>query len=99
MNAWKINALMNQHFPQYDFSKLSFVNVEGKPDVLTSFLKSHIQSDDILVSMNRSVGARLSLPETVEFIQVHMGTHNIRISNRAFAQFVMVTSNCTAAAI
>ena len=99
MNAWKINSLMNQHFPQYDFSKLSFVNVEGKPAVLASFLKSHIQSDDILVSMNRSVGARLSLSEAVEFIQVHIGTHNIRISNRAFTQFVMVTINCTVVAI
>lgn len=97
MNAWKINTLMNQHFPECDFSKLALVNIEGKPEVLEAILKSSINSEELLVSVNRKVGARLSLKEAVNFIQSSMGKGKVRVSNREFTQFVIVAPNSTAA--
>ena len=99
MNAWKINTLMNQHFPKCDFSELALVNVEGKSDVLEAILKSNISSDDFLISINRKVGARLSLKDAVNFIQASMGQGQVRVSNREFTQFVVIASNCTAAGV
>ncbi|HEY0842837.1 hypothetical protein [Methylotenera sp.] len=96
MSAWKINTLMNQHFPESDFSKLALVNIEGKPEVLEAILKLSINSEELLISVNRKVGARLSLKDAVNFIQFSMGKAEMRVSNREFTQFVIAAPNCTA---
>jgi len=56
----------------------------------------YITADELLISINRQVGARLPTEEGIAFIAAHMGQHQIRISNREFTQFVLVVSNCVA---
>lgn len=90
---------MNEHFPKCDFSKLALVNIEGKPEVLEAILKSNISSNDLLISVNRKVGARLSLKEAVNFIQSSMGKGEMRVSDREFTQFVIIAPNCTASGV
>jgi hypothetical protein len=100
MNAWKINTLMNEHFPKFSAEKQDWVNVQDRDgprsEALLEVIKKHITTDDLLININRQFGARLPMQDAISFICSHMGQAQIRISNRDFTQFVVVASNCVA---
>ncbi len=101
MNAWRINTLMNKHFPDFNAAQQNWVNVQGcdgsATEALAEIIRGYITADELLISINRKVGARLPINEGIDFIASHMGQNQIRISNREFSLFVLVTSNCVAA--
>ncbi len=100
MNAWRINTLMNAHFPVIAGEKHDWVNVQDRDgprvEALLEILKKYITTDDLLININRKEGARLSSQDAIPFICSHMGKAPIRISNRDFTQFVLIASNCVA---
>lgn len=77
MNAWRINTLMNAHFPDFDAAKQNWVNVQGRDGsdtiALTEIIGKYITADELLISINRKVGARLPINEGINFIAAHMG--------------------------
>lgn len=91
---------MNEHFPEFAAEKQDWVNVQDRdgPRVgaLSELIYKYIVSDDLLISINRKTGARLSMQEAIPYICSHMGKAQIRICNRDFTQFVLVASNCVA---
>lgn len=92
---------MNAHFPDFDATQQNWVNVQGSDgsatDTLAYIIRKYITAGELLISINRKVGARLPTMEGIAFISAHMGKNQIRISNRDFTQFVLVASNCVAA--
>ena len=98
MNAWKVNKLFNEHFPYFDAENQSWVNVQSSDgpsvDVLTELVQKHIKASEILININRKFGAKLPMQQAILFICKHMGNSQIRVSNREFTQFVVVSSNC-----
>lgn len=100
MNAWRINTLMNEHFPVFDAAQQSWVNIQAgdgsATEALAETIGKYITAHELLISINRKVGARLSTEEGIAFIAAHIGKGQIRISNRDFTQFVLVASNCVA---
>ena len=100
MNAWKINTLMNEHFPKFSAENQDWVNVQDRDgprsEALLEVIKKYITTDDLLININRKSGARLSTQDAIPFICSHMGQAQIRICNRDFTQFVVVASNCVA---
>ena len=91
---------MNEHFPKFSAEKQDWVNVQDRDgpriDALLEVIKKHITADELLININRKFGARLPTLEAIPFICSHLGTAQIRISNRDFTQFVLVASNCVA---
>jgi len=100
MNAWKVNKLFNEHFPPFDTANQNWVNVQSsdgpRVDVLTDLVQKHINADEVLININRKFGAKLPMQEAILYICKHMGNSQIRVSNREFTQFVVVSSNCVA---
>ena len=100
MNAWRINRLMNRYFPAFDAANINWVNVQDNdgPKVveLAEVITKYIDTNDVLININRKFGARLPIQEAITYICTHMGKSNLRISNRHFTQLVVVTSNCVA---
>jgi hypothetical protein len=100
MNAWKVNKLFNEHFPPFETANLNWVNVQSsdgpKVEVLTELVQKYINASEILININRKFGAKLIMQEAIMYICKHMGNSQIRVSNREFTQFVVVSSNCVA---
>ena len=100
MNAWRINTLMNEHFPVFEVVQQDWINVQAKDGLatpaLSEIIQKYITADELLISLNRKTGARLPTQEGIAYIAAHFGKGQIRISNRDFTQFVLVASNCVA---
>ena len=101
MNAWRINTLMNAHFPAFEAVQENWVNVQASDGsatgALSEIIGKYINADELLISINRKVGARLPTKDGIAYINANMGQgRQIRISNREFTQFVLVASNCVA---
>ena len=92
--------MMNEHFPAFEAVQQNWMNVQAgdgsASDALAKIIKKYITADELLISINRKVGARLPTEEGIAYIAGHMGKDQIRISNRDFTQFVLVASNCVA---
>jgi len=91
---------MNEHFPAFDAAHQVWVNVQARDgtatEALAQVIGKYITSDELLISINRKVGARLPTEEGISYIAAHMGKGQVRISNRDFTQFVLIASNCVA---
>ncbi|MFZ3018460.1 MAG: hypothetical protein WA056_08405 [Gallionella sp.] len=91
---------MNEHFPAFEAVQQSWVNVQSSDgsatEALAEIVGKYITADELLISINRKVGARLPTEAGIIYIASHMGKSQIRISNRDFTQFVLVASNCVA---
>ena len=101
MNPRRVHDLMRQNFPPFDTLKMEWVNVDerGGPNIglLQSILDRHISAPEVLVEVHRKLGNLLPTKEVVEFIASNIGKSRIRIADRAFTSFVVVTSNGVAA--
>ena len=92
---------MNEHFPAFEAVQQSWVNVQASDgsatEALAELIEKYITADELLISINRKVGARLPTKDGIAYIADHMGKgREVRISNRDFTQFVLVASNCVA---
>lgn len=88
---------MNEHFPAFEAVQQSWINVQASDgsatEALAEILGKYITTDELLISINRKVGARLPTEDGIAYIATHMGKGQIRVSNRDFTQFVLVASN------
>jgi hypothetical protein len=92
---------MNEHFPAFEAAQQSWVNVQASDgsatNALSEVIGKYITADELLISINRKVGARLPTKDGIAYVATHMGQgRQVRISNRDFTQFVLVASNCVA---
>jgi len=87
---------MQQHFPPVEAAAREWQNLADTSGVrsesLSALLTQFIPSESVLVEVHRYLGAFLAKPEAVAFIAEHIGTGNIRVSNREFTGFVYVAS-------
>jgi hypothetical protein len=97
MNVRRIHKLMRQHFPSVDPATLEWINV-GESDGLNverfnKLLGEHGLSEEVLVEVQRKVGAVLQKNEVAAYVQEHLGQGQIQIADREFSAFIVVAMN------
>jgi hypothetical protein len=97
MNSRRVHELMRQHFPVFSSSERDWMNIAGTsgadPAKVQEFLERHIVEPELLIQVNRKLGAVLSGSEAVAFVCAHIGEGQIQIANREFTSFVVVAQN------
>jgi hypothetical protein len=88
---------MLDRFPAFETVELEWMNMhDGKASrlrELSALLVRYIEALEVLVEVNRKVGALLLIDEAVVFIGNHMGKGQIRVADRKFTSFVVVALN------
>lgn len=97
MNARRIHELMRQHFPPFNPATLEWINV-GESDGLNverfnKLLGEHGLSEEVLVEVQRKVGAVLQKTQVAAYVREHLGQGQIQIADREFNAFVVVAMN------
>lgn len=101
MNARRIHALMRERFPSIEHVSREWIVVQdehgARADAVSSLLATYVGSTDPIVEVHRKLGAVLPLHEAASFVAAHMGQGEIRVANREFSGFVVVSLSGVAA--
>jgi hypothetical protein len=97
MNVRRIHELMRLHFPPVDLATLEWINV-GELDGLNveRFDRLLVElglPEEVLVEVQRKVGAVLPRVEVAAYVQEHLGHGRIQIADHDFSAFVVVAVN------
>jgi len=102
MNARRIHSLMLEHFPTISIAEHEWINVADadglRKDKLSELFSQYFSSHELLVEVHRRVGKLLPQAEVVGFIAEHLGQGQIKVSNRDFTAFAVVTTTGVATA-
>jgi len=92
---------MREHFPEFDGSKLDWIIIGDidsiRFDKLEGLVDRHINSEELLVEINRKLGDFLPKAKAFDFLAPYVGKTEIKITNREFSGFVLVAINGVAA--
>jgi len=88
---------MRKHFPPVDSVNREWVNIADTASIrrqlLLELMDKNIKSEEVLVEVHRKLGAYIQKSQAVEFIAQHIGQGEIRVANRDFTGFVVVSQN------
>lgn len=102
MNPRRIHTLMTAHFPTIDRATLAWTNIlesDGKlrEGALYPLLETFLAVGEVLVEVDRKHGAALARQDVAAWLRDRVGRNEIRIADRGFGGFVVVTVNGVAA--
>ena len=97
MSPRRVHELMRQHFPAFSAVEHDWKNVVGTSGtteaLLQELLDEHVGEKEVLVEVNRKLGVMLPAKEAVAFVCSHIGEGQIKVANREFTSFVVVSQN------
>jgi hypothetical protein len=92
---------MLDRFPVFDAVEFEWENMHDglapRLKELSDLLVRYFKAPEVLVEVNRKLGALLPTDEAVAFIGSHIGEGQIRVADRQFTSFVVVALNGVAA--
>lgn len=101
MNPRRVHDLMRSHFPAFNAADYEWTNIAESQGpnlpLLEAIITKYIASPQIPVEVHCKDAALLPLKEAVAYIASQVGQGNIRIADREFNAFVVVTANGVAA--
>lgn len=96
---------MLSQFPEFDSAAHQWTNIadehgrilreQAHKVVVERFLGQDVE--EVLVEVHRKVGTLVPTTELIDYLDLHMGEGNIRIANRQFTTFAMVSTTGVAA--
>ena len=97
MNARRVHELMRKHFPAYEIVAMEWTNVAERdgPNVrlLEALVAKHVSAEEVLVEVHRKLGGLVPRSELVPYLVAHYGQGGIRVADRGFTSFLVVTHN------
>ncbi len=97
MNPRRVHELMQIHFPPVDAASRPWKNIVEQDKLqeneLLSLLDNFIHADQVLVEVHRKLGDYLSRKDACAFVAAHVGKGEIRIADREFRGFIVISCN------
>ncbi|MGA3962268.1 hypothetical protein ACI2VR_21870 [Ralstonia nicotianae] len=97
MNPRRVHELMRKHFPAVEAATRAWVNVADqdglREEQLLKLLDEYVPAELLLVEVHRKVGGFLPKVDAIQFIGEYLSQGTIRICDRDFHGFVVVTVN------
>lgn len=94
MNPRRVHDLMRQRFPDLDAATRHWVVAADEQGlgsaVFEELSATHVAGTDLLGEAHRKVRTLLAREDAKEFVAMHLGQGDIRISNRDFTNFVVI---------